>query len=1035
MKLAEIAIRENRLTWFCIVAITVAGTLSFRQLPVSEDPPFVFRFALVYTFLPGASPERIDRLVTGPLEEAILEIPELEYTESFSREGVSLVSVKIQDRYDNMDPVWDLLNQKVNRTEANLPPGTIGPIVDTDFGEIYGILVGLTSETLEPYALQQLAEEIRHDLLLQPQVGQVSLTGIRQPRISVELNLEEMGMSGVSPFDVGPAIVKRNQVIPGGKVPLEAGGSIRLNPSNPLDDIEALRQTPVPLIDEAVTLPLDDLAEVTLALEDPPSEEVAIRGRPGIILGISMEEKGNIKELGRIIDARLEHWEERMRGEIQLEPVVFEPDRIDDKLGAMLVNLLQSLLIVFCILMIFLGFREGMVVSLLLPLAFLFSFCWMQVFGMTLNHVTVGGFIVVLGMLVDNNIVVAERIVRHRKEGMGGILAATAATSELHRPLIVSALTTIFAFLPIFLADSAAGEYTAPLFLVVAIALVSAEILVFTVTPLLSTLFFSSPASLVHTPGNTHRHPRYRKLLLKAVEHRWVSLTLTGALALGAVIGFQIIPKNFFPPSERPILTAEVQLGDGALFSETREVVQEMDRFIENELVPTTDIKSWSSFIGRNAPRYILNHRAVLASPEYGFFLFDLESQDSIPEITRRFEAYANEKFPGIDARVRMLEVGPAIGHPIQVRLTSPDLDGLVAVSEEVKSYLREREELLHISSNWGEPVIHYRLDPDLERAAEYGFTQTDLAGALQVKLNGLEVGRFLSEEGSLPIVLEVAEEKISDPETILDWQVVAPNTREVIQLGDIADLVEEKTLTTIARTSGNRSLTVNADLQPGLNPMDVDATILPWLEENRMRWLQEYNVTYEQRGEGRQAGIANVSLLKQIPIAALAVLILLIMQTRSLRSTFIVLVSVPLGVVGAIAGLFILGLPFGFMTLVGMVTLSGIVVNSAILLLDRIRLNMELDSMEPREAILDAAEQRFRAITLTSITTIGGMLPLFLFGGTFWRPMVTALIFGLAFATVLILIVIPVCYSFLFRIDFYSRKEGAALNPKPHDS
>lgn len=1024
MKLSEFAIRESRLTWFFIVAIVVAGSLAFRQLPVSEDPPFVFRFALVYSFLPGASPERVDRLVTGPLEEAILEIPELEYTESFSREGVSLVSVKIQDRYDDIDRLWEVLDEKVAGAEAALPPGVIGPVVDTDFGEIYGILVGLTSEALDTRALQELARQIRHDLLLQPQVGQVSLTGMREDRIEVQLDLEAMGLSGVSPFAVAPAIQQRNQVIPGGKVALESGDFLRLNPSNPLDALEDLREVPIPLLDEAAVIPLADIATVERNLKDPPDERVAIRGRPGVLIGVSLENNGNIRKLGEIVEERMAHWEARTDGAVSLQPVVFEPDRIDDKLGGLFVNLLQSLAIVLCILMFALGLREGLVVSLLLPLAFLLSLFCMRVFGMTLNHVTVGGFIVVLGMLVDNNIVVAERIVRHRKDGMGGILAATSATGELHMPLIVSALTTIFAFLPIFLADSAAGEYTAPLFLVVAIALLSAELLVFTVTPLLSSIFFRTPSDLKHTPKRTQVHPRYRRILLWALAHRWVSLCLTLFLALAAALGFFFLPKNFFPPSDRPILTAEIELGEGASFAETRAYVEALDRFVAEELVPDTDIKSWASFVGRNAPRYILNHRAVLASPEYGAFLIDLESQDYVDTIIRRFESHVAEQYPEIEARVRTLEVGPAIGHPIQVRLTSPNLDSLVVVAEEVKAHMRQMDGLVHVGSDWGEPVTHYRLDPDLERAAEYGLSQTDIAGALQAKLNGLEIGRLLGESGALPIILEVDDDPLESPESILDWQVVSPETRERVRLGDLAELIEERTLTTIARTSGNRSLTVNADLAPGLNPIEVDERLRPWLEQNAERWLRDFGVTFEQRGEAMQAGIANFSLLKQLPLAALIILFLLIKQTRSFRSTLIVLAAVPLGLVGAIAGMFILGLPFGFMTLVGMVTLSGIVVNSAILLLDRIRLNNAREGMDPREAILDAGEQRFRAILLSAVTTIGGMLPLFLLGGAFWKPMTAALIFGLTFATLLILIVIPVCYSFLFRVDFYDWEE-----------
>ncbi|MCG8653737.1 MAG: efflux RND transporter permease subunit, partial [Pirellulales bacterium] len=341
MKWSAFAIRESRLTWFFILCIFFGGIFGFRSMPITEDPPFIFRFALVYTLLPGASPEQVDRLVTGPLEEVILELPELEYTESFSREGISLISVKLDDRYDDVTPIWEALRRKMEVVQPELPPGHIGPVVNAEFGEIFGILIGVSSSTLNFEALQARAQAMQEDLLLLSQVSQVTVVGQREEQVQVELDLESMSISGVSPFAIAPAIASRSQIIPGGRVPLGSGETMLLNPSGDMKDLDDLRDTPIPLVDEVVTLPLSDVAQVSKVLEDPPTEMVSIEGQPGLLLGVSLQKKGNIRLLGREIKQQIAYWETEYGKTIDFEIVTFEPGRIDATLGGLLKNLIQ----------------------------------------------------------------------------------------------------------------------------------------------------------------------------------------------------------------------------------------------------------------------------------------------------------------------------------------------------------------------------------------------------------------------------------------------------------------------------------------------------------------------------------------------------------------------------------------------------------------------------------------------------------------------------------------------------------------------
>lgn len=1012
MRLTEFCLREGRLTWLLLFLIVGGGLWAFLSLPAREDPPFVFRFAMITAVMPGASAPVVDQTITRVLEAAALELPEVEYTEGESREGVAQIVVKLGDRYDRVEPVWDKLERKLNEAKSSLPPGTRAVRLNRHMGQIFGVLIGFSSDADERFLLTRELRVLGEAFRKYPEVEAVEWIGEEEAQVVVELDVESLVLSGIAPETLPGVIASQNQPLPGGTLPAEDGGGYRYVPSGGLESVEDLRRLPVPLIDEETTLPLADVAAIRRE-GVPPRERIRVKGQEGIVLAIALAEDARIQDFGPVLERHLAEWRAAHGERFPAVVLSNEPGRVEEKLNGLFGNLLQSLLIVSLILVLLLGWREGLAVAFLIPLAFLFAFLILKGSGQGLNHVAVGGFIVVLGLLVDNNIVVAERILRHRREGQEPFTAAIEAVRELHRPLLVAALTTVLAFLPIFLAESAAGEYTRPLFMVVAITLLSAEFIVFTITPLLSCRFFGSRGWISRGPGNKRRHPLYRRVLKFAIRQRF--WTMGAALLILAVTawGLPHLPVRFFPPSDRPILLGELQMPPGTALEETAEQVGLLEERLQPILEAEPGIESHAWFIGRNPPRFVLNHRARELQPEHATLFLSLKTVRDMERLAELFEREARGVLEGGGFRVHPLEVGPAIGYPVQIRLKGSDLQLLKTVSRETEEQLEGIPGVVRTGRDWGRTVEGFRLDIDAEEAARHGIEREQVAGVLQAAFGGLPVSRVVAKDSFLPVVLRVTPPVLSAPEAVLDLEFRAPRDGRFYPLRDLADLEAVSAPPVIRRHSGERAITVYADPQKGVSPAEIDDALVEWVKGKEEGWAA-VGLGWEPWGEALQAREANRSLLEKVPLAALLIFGLLLYQMKSLRRTLIVLLTIPLGFAGSVLGLFLTGESLSFMSLIGLVSLGGIVVNSALLIQDRIRLNCAAGH-PPLEAVLDGAEQRYRAIFLTSVTTIGGMLPLLIFGGAFWRPMAAALVFGLGIGTLLILIVVPVMTFMLF--------------------
>jgi len=1036
MDLTRAAIEKRRISAFLLLALVVGGMSAYQVLPRAEDPGFTVRFAQVVTFLPGASPDRVESLVTDRLEAAIQEIPEIAVSESTSRVGVSIVQVEAGDEYDDMQPIWNDLRRKVQRVAPELPGGIIGPTVNDEYGDVFGIVVTLTGEGYSYAELRSVADEVRDELLYLDDVAKVDIYGTQAERVFVDFDNARLAELGLAPLQLRSLLESANTLVPAGDIRTGVE-RIALEPTGNFESVEDIRQTVVALPGSTEILHLEDLAEISRGYADPPDSLVYASGAPALALAVAMRDGGNMIALGERISRELGRIRTAYPIGVELDTVVFHPRIVEAKVQLFMTNLVQAVGLVFVVMLLFLGLRIGLVVVSLVPTTIAASFLMMSIAGIGIDQVSLASLIIALGMLVDNAIVVSESIMVRMAQGRRPIDAAVDAARELRGPLLISSLTTSAAFLPIFLAQSVTGEYTAPIFTVVTIALLSSWALALTMTPLLCVLFVTvrqvTPAE--RFDGRIYRS--YRRVLLAGLRHRGVAIGAVAGVFICALQGSRILPTIFFPPSDEAILTAEYELPAGASIERVADVVEQIDRFIVRDLLagsggrpapgaalagppapgPGEGITSWVTFVGDGGPRFYLARDPAPPRPNYAFSILNASSRAAIiEEVIPAIEAFCRETFPEVDVTLKPLQLGPPVEAPVQVRLSGRDADTLFDIVDVVKARMSGIDGVRNVTDDWGARSKKLVIDVDQPRARRAGVTNQDVAISLQTALGGLEATRYRAEDESIPVTLRSKPASRTDLTRIDSLNVHARTTGRAVPLLQVADVTLAWEPGTIRRRNRLKTVTVSSDLAGDVTPSEVVAQLRPWLDGEQVGWPVGYR--YGFGGEEESSVEANQSLAEQVPLAVLIILGLLVFQFDSFRRTAIVLLTIPLGLVGVVFGLVVAGSYVGFMTLLGVVALMGVIVNNAILLLDRIRIEIG-NGIEPARAVVEAAQQRFRPILLTTATTVSGLLPLWFGGGSMWEPMAIAIVFGLLFATGLTLWVVPILYSLFFGVRF----------------
>lgn len=1035
MNLTRLALNNTRITLLLLGMIILMGITGYSDLSRNAMPPFTIRVCSIVTSFPGASPERVEELITDKIEKVVQEIPELKTVTSESRTGLSIVSAELIPSIPKKDlqPVWDKIRRKVENLQGQLPQEAGKPNVKDDgVGVVYGIMLGLAGDGYSMRELKQVAEEIKDDLVKLEDASEVAISGIQQERVYVEFDNARLAEVGLASGQLKNIISTTNIVFSGGEVGLE-GEKIVLEPTGNYKSVEDIKNTIIPVGQDNQTLRLGDIANVVRTYKRPSENLVRINGQPGLTISTALREGANLTRLGEIIDEKVAAYQTTLPIGLELRRIASQDYYVNAKVQGFISNVLQSVGIVIVVMLLFLGFRTGMVVASLIPLAMIMTLLLMDMFGVGLNQVTLAALIMALGLLVDNAIVISESMMVKMEDGMDAKQAGIESSKELIIPLLISSLTTSAAFLAFFLAENTMGEMMGPLFVVITMALLSSWLMAMTIVVMLGITFIKVKTKKEST-GEEKEKPAKASIfdrlsIYYAVGLRWslksplIFLALIMVMFVGSLMLFPTIPFIFFPDSDRNMVTMNVNFPLGTEIDKTTKAVKSIENFIEQNLLVGQDstvggITGFASFVGQGPKSYDLGYQPGEANSGYAHLLFNTTSFEANNKVVEQLDNFTFNAFPDAEVSVGPLAGGGGGGSDVEVRIIGESPAELFRIADEIKQGMSNIEGTKNIQDSWGPKIKKLVIDINQDKANRAGVNNQDIAISLQTALDGFNAGSFRSEDEAIPIMMGDERGSEMDVSQLNGLNVFSQNSGRNVPLIQVADIVPDWQYAKILRRNIERTLSVSCDAKDGYTPTEVTAALTTFLEESSKEWKPGY--TYTLGGESEQSAEAMGAVASKLPLAFFIILLLLVIQFGSFRKTFIVLLSIPLGIIGVILGLIIFQSSFGFMAFLGVISLAGIVINNAIVLIDRINIEQEEYNRTPFQAITEAAKQRFRPILLTTFTTTLGLIPLYLGGGAMWKPMAVAIMVGLLFATVITLLFVPVLYKLLFRI-----KEG----------
>lgn len=1060
MDITKFALTKKQVTLMVIFLLCFSGIMSYFTMSRAENPSYIVRVCQIVTLWPGASPERVANLVSDKIEKHLQEIAEIDFIESESKTGSSVIHVHVLDQYKDMRPIWDNVRRKVEDAERELPESTHKPLINDEFGDVFGIVLSLSWDGFEYSQIKDVADDMKDDLLEIDDVAKVDIYGAQEERIFIEYNNDKLKELSLTMDDLQYTLKERNIIKSGGII----NGSIQriaIEPTGNYESLQDIKNTLIQIPQTNKIISLNDIANVYRGYIDPPSNIMHSNESPSLGVAISMREGGNILKLGKHVNDLIERYQNTYPIGIEFSTVADQPERVVLKIQEFVLNLIQAVIIVCFVMFLFLGFRTGFIVASLIPTAILITFCLMFFFKLGLNQITLASLIIALGMLVDNAIVMSESILVQIKQGEKPFNAALNSAKELKIPLLISSLTTSAAFLPFYLAKSGTGEYVGSLFTVVTITLLSSWTISLTLIPILCEKFLQKkipkyPKGLKkryilvlkpflkrlkrstkqsQTLFDLPIYKGYRYILLSMLKHRFLTLSILLILFSGTLFCFKFVPKAFFPPSNTPMFTAEIELPVDSSIFYTEKTIKQIERFVTDNLLVNEKnkkhgITEFSAFIGNGGPRYRLQHDPKPANPHYGFMLFHVTAYKDIKHLIESLESYIYNNLPNVKASIKPLEEGTPVDNPIEIRISGKDQQKIFNIVDKVKTKLESIPGTKNTDDDWGLKGKKIVINIDQDRAKRAGVTNSDIAKSLESAITGVKLTEFREDDELIPIVLrsEIAENL--DLIGTEAFNIFSQSEGYSVPLDQVATISVEWEPSIIFRRNRLDTVTLLSDIEPGLTAHSINSQIIPFLEEESKNWPLGYR--WQLGGEKEEAGKAQSSIFAELPLAIIVIIVLLMLQFNSVSRTFIILMTIPMSFIGVIMGLLLTKSYFGIMSILGTISLGGIVINNAIVLLDRIKIEIETHQLQPQDAIVQAAQKRMRPILLTTITTISSLIPLWFGGGPLWAPMTIAIIFGLLVATLLTLGLVPVLYSLFFKVNFKNFQYKPITTTKP---
>lgn len=941
--ITKLAIKNSVFSITAVVLMLLSGMLAFEEMPRDDMPPFLVRAVSIVASYPGASPERIENLVTDKIEKVVQEVAELDYVKSESRTGVSIINVAIKESEFDLQPIYDRLRRKVEDVQGELPEGTTVSFKD-ELGDVFGIIIGLTADGFSDSEMKDIADEIRDDLIRLPNVGKVELSGIQDEQIYIEFDASRLASLGLSQKKLQNILSATNIIVPGGSITV-SGQVIIVEPTGSFETLQDLGDVIVENSGDAIVR-LRDVATIRQAYIEPRKTRVAINGKPGIAIAVNLIAGGNIISMGQQLDQRINHYLKTYPHGVDIVRVASQDYVVEQSVNDFIGNLVQSIAVVMLVMLFFLSLRTGLVVASLIPVTLVVTLLLMSVFEVGLNKVTLASLIIALGMLVDNAIVMSESILVKMERGMAALEAALASSRELLVPLLTSSLTTSAAFMAFYLAESVLGEIMGNIFIVLTFALLSSWLLTVTFITLISISILRVGSKQTEEAGFFDKVSNYYKnILTLGLRKPVATISIIFIIFCFSVYGMRFVPNIFMAKSDRALVTVNIELPLGYDINTTQGVVDKIESMVEAKLYVDSlenqlegeGVANWSSYVGMGAPKYDLGYTAPESSPHAAHILLNTSSESINDTVIEVVENYIFEHFPDVSYKVSRLVSGGGAANPIEVRLSGNDIGELYRRAAQVKTLLREIPGTKGVSDDWGMQSKKIVVDINPSSAQIAGFSNQDVAESLQTVLAGKKTGSLRFGEKVIPIVMQDETSQKVSIEELESLNVYAQQSEKNIPLRQIADVNIEWQISKIIRRDLSRTITVIADVQTGFTAAQIVDLLVPQLNEAKANWPEGFE--YALGGDAEGGSSAMGAVIDKIPLSIGIIVLLLIAQFNSIRKPFIILATIPLGLIGVIAGLLITGSYFGFMAFLGIISLAGIVINNAIVLLDRIEI------------------------------------------------------------------------------------------------
>ena len=1053
--LSRWALQHQALVRYLMVVLMLLGVAAYFQLGQDEDPPFTFRVMVVRSFWPGATAAQVAEQVTDKIERTLQEVPYADRIRSYSKPGESLIIFQLRDNSPprEVPQVWYTVRKKVGDMRFTLPQGVQGPFFNDDFGDVYGVIYALSGEGFSYAEIKTFADDVRQRLLRVKDVAKVELFGVQDEKIYIEISQKRLAELGLDMNQVLGQLGAQNAIESAGAVqtPLDV---VQVRVGGQFNDVEQLRAMPIRGA-SGNQLRLGDIAEIERGLIDPPQVKVRHDGHEVIALGVSMAKGGDIIALGKSLKDVSAKIEKSLPLGVALQQVQDQPKAVADSVSEFVKVLIEAVVIVLAVSFLSLGLhkrqgrhpfwrrwtldvRPGLVVGITIPLVLAVTFLAMQYWGIGLHKISLGSLIIALGLLVDDAIIAVEMMVRKMEEGYDKFRAATFAYEITAIPMLTGTLITAVGFLPIGIAKSMTGEYTFAIFAVTVIALLVSWVASVVFVPLLGAWLLRVPPHVaaaraqalnsgepaVHQPHEVFDTPFYnsfRRLVRWCVVHRWLTIGATAALFGLGVFGMTKVQQQFFPDSVRPEILVDLWSPEGTSFAATEDVA----RRAEARLLAEPGVTGVTQWIGAGVPRFYLPLDQIFPQTNVSQLIVMPHDLVTRAQLLKQIPAVLAQEFPEVRGRVKLLPNGPPVAYPVQFRVIGPDPARLRAHADEVVAALRESPNTRGVNDNWNESVKTMRLEVDQDKARALGVTSQSIAQAGRVMLSGSTVGQYREGDKLIDIVLR---QPLAERDAITDIAnaYLPTASGKSIPLTQIAKPVFAWEPGVLWRENRDYAITVNADVVEGLQGATVTNQLLPGLRALEAEWARAGDAGYriEVAGAVEESSKGSASIAAGVPVMLFITFTLLMLQLHSFSRAMLVFLTGPLGLAGVAAALLVLNRPFGFVALLGVIALMGMIQRNSVILIDQIELD-RARGVPTWDAIVEAAVRRLRPIVLTAAAAVLAMIPLS--RSVFWGPMAVAIMGGLIVATALTLLALPAMYAAWFRV-----KPGT---PAFHDS